>query len=176
MPLFAVPVAAWLTTVSHRPVAAAAASMLMLIAARNGVEHALLNAKNTLTLREAGVSGWNPSLLFPGLSHDAPLFPPGPDLALLVVWSAVVVGAVVLGSRLGRQEFAARTSIRPGRLVGASLLALVVAGTIAIALGAPSRGPQFLFERPPLASAPAGTLPRDCWISRTTAVVPIPEP
>ena len=150
IPVAAVPMALALTASSGRPFWTAVVALLLVLAVRNCVMHDALNAKTALTMREAGVSGWNLSLVFPTVDTDAPLLRAGSNLLLLGVWCAAALGALAFGCRLARPA-PAPTRRLPPELIGASVLCILAGvGSVAIAAGAPSRGPQFLYGRPAL--------------------------
>ena len=138
VPLVAVPVGVLLQTVRGRPMGSALAVVLLLISVQMAAAYNLRNDKTITQTIADGVSGWDPSLLFPLMRRTVQ---PGFDKQALMVWEIGSLAGIAAGAWFGARRYEAGTSIaRPQTLPWAASLAVVpLAGLLAIAAGGPIR-------------------------------------
>jgi hypothetical protein len=136
VPLAAVPIAVWLRSMRGRTLPLAFAGALMLISIQMAAAYNLRNDKTITQTITAGVSGWDPSFMFPLLRRTEQ---PGFDRRSLMVWEVVSVAAVASGFwwRSRRSDQPSRLS--PSFAFGASLAIVSLAGLTAIGAGGPRR-------------------------------------
>jgi hypothetical protein len=171
MPLGALPVVEWLRATRRRPMLVAINVLLIAVSLRNCAAHNLQNAKESLTMMDAGFSGWNPSMLFPRIRHVS-WISRAFDSTSLSAWCLISVLAIVWGALLVEDRAAVGSPrsvsqvLHAGRLTARCFLALAGLGLVAMAAGGPRRQPQFL-PRPEPATrrAQESSMRAKCWIA-----------
>jgi hypothetical protein len=138
LPLAAVPIAVWVRSVRSHPLALAFAAALMLISVQMAAAYNLRNDKTITQTIAAGISGWDPSFVFPLLRRT---HQPGFDARSLATWETVWVVALATGFWFGGRRAVAASSARIQPAVGlaVSLAIVALAGGLAIYAGGPRR-------------------------------------
>jgi len=138
VPLIAVPVAVWLRSIRGRVLWSAVAAVILLISVQMAIAYNLHNDKTITQTLASGISGWDPSFLFPLLRRSQQA---GFDARSLAVWELVSVAAVAGGFWWGSKR--TNNDVRSARIQAAAMATafavIPLAGWLAIAAGGPKR-------------------------------------
>jgi hypothetical protein len=138
VPLAAIPIAVTLGAIWRRPIWSGIAIALLLVSIHMAVMYNLQNDKTITQTIAAGVSGWDPSFVFPLMRRTEQ---PGFDREALMTWEIVSLAAIAAGAWLGwRSEASAKAAPAWREFAWAMSLAVVpLAGLLALAAGGPRR-------------------------------------
>jgi hypothetical protein len=138
LPLAAVPIAVWVRAMRGRRLALALAATLMLISMQMAAAYNLRNDKTITQTIASGVSGWDPSFVFPLLLRTEQ---PGFDARSLRVWETFSLVVLATGFWFGgrRAAVAASSHIQPVTAFAMSLTIVAVTGELAMYAGGPRR-------------------------------------
>jgi hypothetical protein len=138
LPLAAVPIAVWVRSMRGRPMALAFAAAVMLISVQIAAAYNLQNDKTITQTIASGISGWDPSFMFPLLRRTEQ---PGFDGRSLAAWETVSVVVLATGFWFGGRRAVAASSvgIQPAARFAVSLAIVALAGVLAIYAGGPRR-------------------------------------
>lgn len=138
LPLAAVPIAVWVRSMRGRPMALAFAAAVMLISVQMAAAYNLQNDKTITQTIASGISGWDPSFMFPLLRRTEQ---PGFDARSLAAWETFSLAVVAAGFWFGgkRAAVAASSRIQPGVAFAVSLAIVALVGGLVISAGGPRR-------------------------------------
>jgi hypothetical protein len=138
LPLAAVPIAVWVRAMRGRTLALGFAAALTLTSMQMAAAYNLRNDKTITQTIAAGVSGWDPSFMFPLLRRTEQ---PGFDARSLAAWETLSVVVVATGFWFGSRRTAAAGSprIQPAAALAVSLAIVGLAGGLAVYAGGPRR-------------------------------------
>jgi hypothetical protein len=138
VPLAAVPVAVWLHSVRGRPLLQASAIVVVLISIQMAVAYDLHNDKTITQTIASGISGWDPSFVFPLLRRTVQA---GFDRRALALWEIASVASVFAAMWCSRSqhELLHRRSAAATPAIAVSLGIVALLGWVAVAAGGPRR-------------------------------------
>ena len=147
LPLAAVPIAEWLSTIRGRTLALSLGAALMLVSIQMAAAYNLRNDKTITQTIAAGVSGWDPSFAFPLLRRTEQQ---GFDARSLAAWETFSVVVVAAGFWFGgkRAAVAGSSRLQPGVALAVSLAIVALVGGLAISAGGPRRELRLLKPAP----------------------------